>query len=447
MFKKSLISKKSNKQLIEEAIQAQGLNSFFSLISDSSEHSKLIFLHRFDLFGIEDEMKLAYFHLCDLPKTIEKDTEEKESKALQQVVATEIEVINDGKMFLHNFFAIDDVEWESFSNDLKDIIVYFLILFIRKNKNIKDLINSKDFNYEIMRKVLKDYKETINLEEFGSELTSGIIGNEKTIDPVISSKTRKIMIKFVSSIATNIEKITENMPKAIPNIFLSFHLSSRIWLSNLLKRSELTYEQYMDILDDLYRNKLIDNKSTIFWCENCNLEDTCYLQYHGRIAPSKISKNKCLKCNKFQSYGSIFSLNDVLKECILSKNGLISIYFGWLLKKENIEFDVENFSGEYENDFIIKKSILVECKMFKSEKDIIAIRSEMDNSFSQIKKHLNQLILDGFEINKTYLLWNRKNKQEDLQDKLKPKYKELFEEYNLQIICPNEIQNLLQKIK
>ena len=125
----------------------------------------------------------------------------------------------------------------------------------------------------------------------------------------------------------------------------------------------------------------------------------------------------------------------------------MSIYLGWLLKKEGVEFEVSSYSRKYENDFIIKKSTLVECKMSKSEKDSVAIRSEMINCFSQIKKHIKQLNSERMRIKRAYLFWNRKDNEEGLQKKLRPKYKELFEKYKLKIICPDEIEETIEEMK
>ncbi|MCZ7406639.1 MAG: hypothetical protein O8C67_17155, partial [Candidatus Methanoperedens sp.] len=303
------------------------------------------------------------------------------------------------------------------------------------------------FDYNIMKNVLKNYENTIELDAFLEEIGAGFEEGKGEIDPIIKSKIEKLILLFASGLTKNVEKLIDNTSKMLPNFILSFHLSSSLWLNNLLAKSGLSFSEYLKILDDLYRYRLIENKDTIFWCENCSIENPSYTQHKGRIAPSKISRSKCLNCNKSQSYGSIFSLNQVLKEAILSKDGLLPVYFGWLLEKEEIEYEVGEYSGGYENDFIIKKSILVECKMFKAEKDAVAVRSEIDSSLSQIKKHINKLNSEGFEIQQAYLLWNRNNNEEELQMKLQTRYNELFKKYGFKIICPDKIEDIVNKMK
>ena len=443
----SVQSEKSTKELIEDVISNRHLNIFFNQISSNPHHKRLLFLHRFDLFGIEDEMQLPYFHLCSPPVGEKELSTQAESTALQYVVSSEIEVVGNGKIILQTMFGIDENKWNIFSEDFKDVVAYFAIQFIRNNPNIKRLINAEKFDYQIMKEILKDYKNTIDFDTFGKEIESAFETDQGEIDPVIKSKIERLIIQIISGIMKNIEGVIESARKMMPNYILPLHLSSSLWLRNLLSRSGLSFQEYLNVLDELYRNRLIENKSTIFWCENCSLENPSYSEQHGRIAPSKISRNKCLNCNKSQSYASIFSLDRTLKEAIFSKDGLLSVYLGWILKNKGIEFEVGVYSGKYENDFIISKSILIECKMFKSEKDLVAVRSEMVNCFSQIKKHIKQLDLEGIEIKQAYLLWNRNDNAEELQRKLRSKYDQLFKKYELKIICPDEIEKAIEEMK
>ena len=442
----SIQSGKSTKELIEYVSSNKHLNIFFNQISSNPYLKRLLFLHRFDLFGIEDEMQLPYFYLCNLPIGEKELSTQAESTALQYIVSSEIEVVGNGKTILQTMFGIDENKWKIFSEDLKDVVAYFAIKFIRSNPNIKRLINTEKFDYQIMKEILKDYKNTIDFDAFGKEIESAFETDQGEIDPAIKSKIERLIIQTIPGIMKNIEGFIESPKKMMPNYILPLHLSSSLWLRNLLSRSGLSFQEYLNVLDELYRNHLIENKSTIFWCENCNLENPSYSEHHGRIAPSKTTDTKCLNCDRTQSHASIYSLDSTLKDSIFSKDGLLAVYFGWLLKKEGIEFDEGSFSGKYENDFVIKKSIIVECKMFKSEKDPVAKRSEMINSFSQIEKHIEQLDSEGIEIKQAYLLWNRRDNEKALQKKLQSKYNELFKKYKLKIIYPDEIEETIEEM-
>jgi len=364
VMKRSLVSKRSTKEIIDEIYFSRDHSLFFSNLREQSAHKRLFFLHRFDLFGVSSEMQLPYFYLTSIPKRREIS----ESKVLRHVVLRELDVVRDGKDFLFSFLGIPESRTREFEEDFKDLLAYFIILIIRSNENLIRLISAKEFDYKIMKSVLKDYKDTISFDKVDKELSEIFKGEEGTIDPIIKSKIEKIISQVVSSIANNITGLLESSRKMIPNWMLSFHLSSRMWLSTILNKAKLTIKDYVDILDDLYLCNLIENKSTIFWCENCSLESPSYSEHHGRIAPSKITKNRCLNCGRIQSYSSIFSIDDLLRDAIFSKDGFLSVYFGWLLKKEVISFVLGEHSSEYENDFIINDNVLIECKMFRTEK-------------------------------------------------------------------------------
>ena len=440
------ISKRSVREIIDKIYTSEEHNLFFSKIIESQTHRRLFFLHRFDLFGADSEIQLPYFYLTSIPKRGRGEEKVPESRALQHVVSREVNVARDGKDFLFSFLGIPESRATEFGGDFKDILAYFTILFIRSNKDLINLINAKEFNYRIMKSILKDY-ENISFDNIGTELSEVFEGKEGEIDPVIISKIEKVVSQIVSGVARNITHFVESSRKMIPNIMLSFHLSSRMWLSTILNKTDLIIDDYVNILDDLYINKLIENKSTVFWCENCILESPSYVEHHGRIAPSKITKNKCLNCGRTQSYSSIFSLDELLKDAIFSKDGFLSVYFGWLLKKEGIPFVIGEYSSEYENDFIINNNVLVECKMFKSEKDKIAIKSEFGNSLVQIRKHLDSLNKDEKQIKYAYLIWNRYESPKESIDRVKTKYRDLFEKYNFKVFGPRDIEELIPKLK
>ena len=437
----SPVSKTSTKELIQKVKSSDNLNLFFSQLST---HKRLLFLHRFDLFGIEDEINIPYLHLCNLPKNIELN--EADSGALQYIVSNEFEGLKKYENIFSSMFGIDEEKENLIFEDIKDIIAYYGIQFIRSNPNLKKLVINPKFDYRVMKAILKNYTETIDFKIFGEENDVGPDNGNIKIDSIIESKIENMKNIFLSGIAKNMGNFIEETPKIVPNIILPFHLSSSYWLSNLLIKLNLSFKDYLSILNDLYRNRLIENKSTIFWCENCSIESPSYTQYNGRIAPSKIPRNKCLNCNKSQSYGSLFSLNGILKDAILSKDGLLPVYLGWLLEKNGVEYEVGTYSGKYENDFIIKNSILVECKMFKSVKDTVAIRSEIDTALAQINKHIKELNSKENQIKEVYFLWNRDRDKKELQNKLKTKYTELFENYEFDIICPEDIEEFVESI-
>ena len=437
IVKNSLISK-NGKEIIKKIYSSQSYHIFFSKMRKSSYHQKLFFLHKNDLFGISTEMKLPYFFLFRISK--------KKIKGLQYLVSRELNITRDRENLLGSWLENSNLDVKKFLEGIVDIIIYFLIYFIRSNKKFKNLVNTKEFNYKIMKTILKGY-ENIKIDDFLNELEIIFKEEEGKIDPTIAHKIRDFAHLITIVTMKNIENLIDFSKMAIPNIILPFHQLSKEWLLNILKKANLKEDEYLDILDDLYMNNLINNESIIFWCEACSLESPSYSEFHGRIGPSNIIKTKCQKCGKSQSYSCIFSLDDLIKDAIFSKDGFLSIYFGWLLKKENVSFTTNEYSSEYEFDFIINNNILVECKMFKREKDQEAIKSELDNAIIQIINHLKSINKLNKNITKAYLLWNRYEDINTLIKIFKTKYRNLFINYRFEVFGPKNIEKLVSRLK
>jgi len=307
-----------------------------------------------------------------------------------------------------------------------------------------------------MKKNLRNYEQTINFdiieellkifEEQGEEITS------TTLDPIIRQKIKEIRKYSINKLLGSITDILEASPNILPKVIFVPHTVSRNLLAKILKKARLTIDDYIYVLDDLYTYNLINNIHTIFWCEDCSLDNIRYMEYHGRLSPSKIAKSKlkCPICGKNQSYSSIFSLDNLLKEAIFSKDGFLLIYLGWLLKDRNIEYSINKYSSKCENDIIVDGGILIECKMFKSEKDDSAKRSELENCIKQIIKHIEGLGEDGEKIKYAYLVWNRYEKPDNFLVTLRSKYKDFLAKYNFKVFGPNdfdELVNLINKFR
>lgn len=444
-IKKPVISQKNISEIVSILCSSKNYRLFFEKIRQSNIHKRLFFLHRRDLFGMDETIQLPCFCLTNITNPLK--TEIQESRVLKYVISDEVDIVHDAKGFLLSYLDIPEDVASEIEDNFKDIFAYFTILFIRSNKNLRDLVNKKTFNYKIMKSILKDYKNTIDIELIQKEVAAIIEGEKGKIDHDIRIKIENILLRIINLITQNTMATLELPQKAMPNLMLALHLPCKMWLVNILSRTNMIMEDYVNILDDLYINRLISNKSTVFWCENCGLEKPFYSSQYGDIAPSKIRKNKCPNCGKNQSYSSFFILDEILKDAILSKDGFLAVYLCWLLNREQIPYKVNVLTSDTENDFIINNNVLLECKMFKQNKDEMAIESELESSLVQIKKHISSLNKDKQQIKYAYLLWNRYNISKKIVDSLRSKFRNLFREYKLKIFSPETIEELIAQLK
>jgi transcriptional regulator with XRE-family HTH domain len=389
------------KSFAEDAKKIDIINSLFKDLEKNSKLKSILFLHRYDLFGLNFEMQVPYIGICTIPKGIRIDEITDNSKALEQIISSELGDVEDKfKNFLENNLGISDSDIQ----DAKDIAVYHLILLLRSNSKMVKLASGKEFDYLKMKKVLGDYNNTFNIIEHFSRIFAS---TNALIDPIITKKTEKLILKMVDKGMINIDHSLENFSQLSPQIIFAFHKPSMIRIISILKKTNLEYEDYESAMDDLYRHKLIETRDGFTWCENCSVESLLYRPVVGNIAPSKLKKDKCLHCDKKMSFSALYGLNGQFKDMFYSKDGLISVYLAWLLDKNSIEFEAgKDFAG-VEADFFIKKSILVECKVFKSDKDEVAIRQEIHDAKKQINRQIQAAKKSGIEIKKAYLLWNR----------------------------------------
>jgi hypothetical protein len=146
------------------------------------------------------------------------------------------------------------------------------------------------------------------------------------------------------------------------------------------------------------------------------------------------------------SYASVFSIRQPLRDAVLSKDGFLPVYLASLLEDNDLEYEIGKFGGDYENDFIVNSSTLFECKRFKMDKDKVAIRSELTNVLSQMRRHIKALRNDGRRIEKAYLAWNRRDQEKDLLQSLKIKYNDIFKEHEFKVICPEDLEETLREL-
>lgn len=89
---------------------------------------------------------------------------------------------------------------------------------------------------------------------------------------------------------------------------------------------------------------------------------------------------------------------------------------------------------------------LLECKMFKKEKDEMAIASELDNSLVQIEEHIDSLIRDKVQLKYVYLLLNRYENPKKIVNNLTGKFRNIFSKYKLRVFSPQNIEELIAKL-
>lgn len=449
-----LISSKDLKSIISDIEKKPELSSFMNKISENDSLQRFLFLHRVDLFSMENGIPIPYFYYCTLKKGKRSTQIEEPSKALSTVVEREeMKIDQFQKSFIIFLGLADEKSEKQFLLDLEDIFFYFLIKFVRYNDTLNELINEKEgFTYAKMKEKLKDYKEISfdALKELG-DLFKDENEENLALDKHVKRKIEDYISHLFNVISRDILQWTEASSKVMPTIVLQFHLISSIWVNGILEKSKLNFNEYSGILTDMYSHRLIKNFNTVYWCENCYVDEPFFEISSGRFAPAQINRKKCVKCSKPMSFSTIYALDETLKEALLNRDGIIAVLLGYLLKKEGIEYESQVYSSSYENDFLIRGKrgyILIECKMYRTGSDNITVKSHLDGGIDKLVKHADELKGEGKGIIKGYFVWNHDSeKRHNSIEQIHQKYKKDFNKYQIEIIDGSSLARLVVMIK
>ena len=366
-------------KLLEEINKSNELTLFFTnLWKEDSTQARLFFLHREQLFPFEEKVIIPYIFWSNVQ-------EEREKSILD--ITTELEEIKRQQ-------AWKKLGLEKLLEGIKDLIAYGAIKVIRENDGIKDLVLDEAFSFRKMKETLGDYtkinfdvlkqEEIESIPELDSIVKTSFFRFMKTFDPV----------KLIEALSS-----TSGMASTLPLMGIPH-------LNETLEITSIDFDEYTDIINELYVLKLISNSQTLFWCEHC-LDTPQIFVTTSRIDPDHLEM-KCLKCKKQMLVSSMYNIDPLLKESILFKDGLLAVALGWLFDQRKIKWDF-SIHNKYENDFICETKngeILFECKMHLIPKDERSLRGQLEKDLTLLTSHVQTLSKEGILLKNVYLVYN-----------------------------------------
>ena len=399
------------KAVINGAYSSSEFSLFLDKVRQSPHHLQLLTLHKADLFGVEAPQVQSLLFLASPQKMKGRTrvTTEGPSKALEYAVTAEVIDPERAKDLVQKLFGVPPEDAERVGKAVADVFAFFLFTFIRTNPALRDLVNSESFSFAEMKERIPSYTTSLSFEGVEKRLNEVFLGGPSA-DPDLNRKVQEVLLPLILQIGRQgIPQIGE-VTKMLPNMLHTFHLQSQAIVSNILDLADITFEEYVDVIEDLHIHKLLQSYNIIHWCENCSLEVPLIVSTTGRINPSKLSRNRCMNCQSPMSFSAFYSPADLVKDALLCKDGFLSVLFGWWLKRENIDFSIGEYAGDVETDFVITRpgvSTIVEVKTFKKDKDEAAVRSELGGTLSQLDRQLKALTNRGARVDRAFVLWNR----------------------------------------
>jgi len=381
--------------ILEEIEKRPELATIFNRLEDDTDLRALFMLHPHELFMSSDGLIIPY--LLSVSNT---DVD----KSLVLSLTSDIDFAMFQKAYRTFLFQIKNLP-----RVFLDLFAYGAIILARTNEEINDLITG-DFSFAKMRSVLGRF----NIDEVWNE-----VGNKINVDDDPSLLQVK---KEYEAEAKNWEKRVKSNPMKfieslldmqIPNIRISIHEDAGSHVGSILKKLEMNMEEYNRVLSHLYGLKLIKRQDSIFRCENC-IDDPQLLKSSSMIGPNRMTI-KCPRCGQQMSYSAILWIDELLKDCLLNKDGLLSVAVAHILKKREINFKSSVQDEKFEYDFICetkKGKVLAECKVHRFPESERSIKGSIEQDLRQASKHMQALNLPS-----TVVIYNY-----DLE-----KYKDLVE--------------------
>jgi hypothetical protein len=411
---------KNFRRLLDEIKKSNELTLFFSkLWEEDSSLARFFFLHKEQLFPLENRFIIPFVFWSNAKEEMGKSILE---------ISSELEGIKGQQAW--NRLSFDKLPYE-----YKDLFAYFAVKVIRENDDIKKLVTDELFTFRKMKEVLGDYKkvnfdvlkqeEIESIPELNSIIKASLARFTETFDP----------IKLLEALSS-----TSGFVKMLPLMGIPH-------LMELLEITGLDFDEYTDIINELYILKLISNFQTLLWCEHC-LDTLQVFVTTSRIAPGHLKMN-CLKCKRQMLVSSIYNIDSLLKECVLLKDGLLAIALGWLFDSLKISW---NFSvlGKYEDDFVLETKngkVLCECKMHLIPKDERSLEGQLKQDLYQLVTHVEALLKEGIPLNQVYLIYNYDLREysEELQRILDlPNLKNSIEQYRIEPIGFPEVPHVIE---
>jgi len=418
---------------LEKVSQSPKLSLFFDEIwEEDSMLAKIFFAHREEIFPsieeIHQPMPYLFWNNFSISTMREPSLIEIKMK-LDQIELEKASLSPDEKALY----------------DIRDLIFFYFVQFLRSSQILKKLIEMRDFSFEGMKRELKDYESLkSDLSSYMKEVTESLEQISMIKDPVLKSRINELKkLRWL-----DFPRFLDIAKPYLSKMTLSPSISG--WAEELCEKRGIEYEEYTSVIEHLFAIKLINNIQSVFWCENCRDEVPIFVS-SSRISPFQL-RMKCLKCGKPMFVSSVYRVDETLGDLILCKDGLLAVALAYILNKNGIAYEY-SIINEFEKDFLCDTSegkVVIECKMNKSPKDADTVRSHLQNVLGQIIKHLRSLEKRNVHVVKSYALLNYDlNEYPDVIKKVvnQPNFIEGIKIFKIKPIGYKDVPAIVQKLK
>ena len=294
----------------------------------------------------------------------------------------------------------DEEGFLGFDDEVALLIAANIIRVIRDNPSLKKLINTDDFDYDMLLRETKGLKN-INTDVIAEELSPlGQDPDEFSLEKMpednrVVYEIKKLIREYVDMAVSDelgIGRLITKIASYIGHLYgLGFN-----YQSVYLDRIGLTRDEYQSAIRTLLDKDLVENYGSGLVCPNCRPEQTLSFGTESSFAPHEI-EIQCSECDTRMDWCLFVRTSDILRNAIRYRDGLLAIAVGWYLSKEGIKFVSNLPTSDGESDLLMQLdglTCVVEFKMFKRSSDI---KDERD-----FKKAIDQVARAREHLEKSY---------------------------------------------
>lgn len=291
---------------------------------------------------------------------------------------------------------------ETFEKDFNTTVCLLALRFIERNPDLRALLDEGSPTFVRVAKALSAAPANLDIfDEFNERAK-----DDRVVDGVLREKVLQY-----STAMKNFARRGDFIELAASFDFslqtLPFLGPCRAQVATLLEARALEYEEYEQILVDLYRARLISNIGTTWWCVSCQ-DDVTVLTTQSRVSPTQLG-TKCLKCRRQMAVGTLYQLDQTLRDVLFDRDGLIGVAVALLLAKRGLKPEANSYVGDQEMDFRFRaadRNVLLECKMHKTNRDAGVTTQHLVTDINQAAKHAAEIRKAGQKVDATWIITN-----------------------------------------
>lgn len=299
---------------------------------------------------------------------------------------------------------------------LTDLTLFYMVQFVRANPGLKELVQSEDFDFKKMKQVIGDVSD-LNTKVFGelAPFTEAEDYMDTLLHPpqlltddsaLASSITR--LFRVMASGLTAYPEIFMEMPQALLwASILPLHNVYGQWMLQYLETMDLDYDEYSDIISEVFNLELVNAFHNAFWCTS-GTHLPLVLTSASKMAPPRHSI-KCPICNQALVTSILYRLDDFLFDAIRFRDGLLAIAIAQLLAKNNQKYVFGYQVNDAEIDFLCERpggNIVLETKVHRTDVDSRQLADTLRGDIIDLGRNLKKLLDLGEKIDKSYLVVN-----------------------------------------